>query len=320
MAIYHLSAKTGSKAKGQSAAAKCNYISREDKYSAKADELVHAQSLHMPGFAQQDPVAYWSAADQHERSNGRLFKEVEFALPVELSAQQQIELARDFAQQLTADENLPCTLAIHDKNDGNPHCHLMISERVNDGVERTPDQWFRRHNSKKIESSGARKTESLKPKEWLENTREQWSNMCNSALEQHNIEARIDHRSHVERGIDATPGLHLGPSANGYEQRTGQKSFRREKNEEQRKDVDNEYRKREEQREEAQENLELALEEYLAEAAQEAVDMIEMQRENERMLQQQAQQEAMRQRQQQEQEQRQEPELELELEYEGPRM
>lgn len=318
MAIYHLSAKTGSKAKGQSAAAKCNYISREDKYSAKADELVHSESLHMPDFAQHDPSAYWSAADQHERSNGRLFKEVEFALPVELSPAQQIVLAHDFAQQLTARENLPCTLAIHDKQDGNPHCHLMISERVNDRIERTPDQWFRRHNSKKIESSGARKTEALKPQQWLENTREQWSSMCNAALEQQNVQSRIDHRSHFERGIDTAPGLHLGPSANGYEQRTGQKSFRREKNEEQRKDVDSEYRKREEQREEAEKNLELALEEYLAESAQEAVDMIEMQRENERMLQQEAQQEALRQEQEQEQRQQQEPELELE--YEGPRM
>ena len=39
----------------------------------------------MPEWAEEDPRSYWKAADEHERVNGRLFREVEFALPRELT-------------------------------------------------------------------------------------------------------------------------------------------------------------------------------------------------------------------------------------------
>ena len=44
------------------------------------------------------------AADAHERANGRLFREVEFALPRELNEGEQIELAREFSRRLTCAE------------------------------------------------------------------------------------------------------------------------------------------------------------------------------------------------------------------------
>ncbi|MDE7981757.1 hypothetical protein PZE18_27145, partial [Escherichia coli] len=47
-------------------------------------------------------------------------------------------------------------------------CHLMISERINDGIERPAAQWFKRYNGKTPEKGGAQKTEALKPKAWLE--------------------------------------------------------------------------------------------------------------------------------------------------------
>ena len=141
MAIYHLTVKTGSRYGGQSALAKSEYIEREGKYERQDDERAHRESDNMPEWAEENPRAYWEAADEHERANGRLFREVEFALPRELNEGGQIELAREFARpSLTSagnGERLPYTLAVHRGNGENPHAHLMISERANDGIERS---------------------------------------------------------------------------------------------------------------------------------------------------------------------------------------
>ena len=67
----------------------------------------------MPEWAQADPGKYWEAADENERANGRLYSEVQFALPKELSEPQRRELAGRFAARLTGGEKLPYTLAIH---------------------------------------------------------------------------------------------------------------------------------------------------------------------------------------------------------------
>ena len=211
MAIYHLTAKTGSRSGGQSAKAKADYIQREGKYARDMDEVLHAESGHMPEFVER-PADYWDAADLHERANGRLFKEVEFALPVELTLGQQKALASEFAQHLTGAERLPYTLAIHAGGGENPHCHLMISERINDGIERPGNQWFKRYNAKQPERGGAQKTEALKPKAWLEQTREAWADHANRALERAGHDARIDHRTLEAQGIERLPGVHLGPN------------------------------------------------------------------------------------------------------------
>ena len=128
MAIYHLKTSVGTRSGGQSAAAKSDYIHREGKYSRDPAELVHAESGNMPAWAEGRERLYWEAADAHERANGRLYREVEFALPVELDPAQRLEAARAFARHLCDGERLPYSLAIHrgeSKEDGqpdNPHC------------------------------------------------------------------------------------------------------------------------------------------------------------------------------------------------------
>jgi len=67
----------------------------------------------MPDWAEDDPRTYWDAADLHERANGRIFVSADFALSRELSVEDQIDLARAFAHELTDEERLPYTLAIH---------------------------------------------------------------------------------------------------------------------------------------------------------------------------------------------------------------
>ena len=225
MAIYHLSVKTGSRGGGQSAKAKSEYIEREGKYEKDRDELAYSESGNMPEWAGDDPQKYWEAADEHERANGSLFKEVEFALPVELDERQQRELASSFAADLTGEERLPYTMAIHRGGGENPHVHLMISERGLDGHDRDAEQWFKRANKANPEKGGALKTRSFMNKEWLENTRQAWETAANTALDRAGRSERIDHRSlavqreeAIERGqvdradeLNRQPGVHLGP-------------------------------------------------------------------------------------------------------------
>ena len=64
----------------------------------------------------------------------------------------------------------------------NPHAHLMISERANDGIERSREQWFKRYNSKDPEKGRARKSMATRPKDWLEQTRKDWADHANQAL------------------------------------------------------------------------------------------------------------------------------------------
>ena len=215
-AIYHMKVRTASRSKGQSARAAAAYIERTEEYGRdpeRAAELVYTESGHMPGWADADAggVAYWDAADLYERNNGRLYKSVEIALPLALSAAAQRDLAVQFAHHLTDAEQLPYTLAIHAGNGENPHCHLMISERTNDAIERSPATWFKRYNAAAPEAGGARKTTALHPKDWLLETRAAWAAQTNQALERAGHAIRIDHRSLEAQGIDRVPGIHLGP-------------------------------------------------------------------------------------------------------------
>jgi hypothetical protein len=218
VAIYHLTANIGSKDDGKSAGQKCAYITRTDAYKNKADECAYTASGNMPKWPkvnpQEDASHYWKAADTYERDNGRLFRELEFSLPRELTLDQQKELCHAFADKVTTlakGEKLPFTFAIHvDKDSHNPHCHLMISERVNDGINRNASTWFKRANAKDPKKGGAIKTQELNGRQWLNPTREAWAAMANGALKKAGIASTIDHRSHEERKLDALPTKHMG--------------------------------------------------------------------------------------------------------------
>jgi len=211
--MYHLHLKTGSRNKGQSATAKSDYICREHKYENQQDICLYTESGNMPEFAKDNPRDYWEAADNFERANGRLFIEIDFALPNELGAADQCHLASMFAATLTNERDLPYTLAVHEGHGNNPHAHIMISERANDGIDREPDQWFSRANPDEPELGGAAKDRGLQKKEWLLEVREEWANEANAFLERRDCEQRLDHRSLQEQGIDREPQQHVGPAA-----------------------------------------------------------------------------------------------------------
>ena len=232
----HVNVKTGSRSAGQSAAAKYDYISRAGKYGAACqDEVVHLESGLMPAFASSDARLYWAAADSHERSNGRLFRSLTAALPNSLDAADRLDLARSFAAHVTGGE-LPYTLALHaglSKQAGvenNPHLHLVFSERVNDGVAREAEQWFRRAAPKGGDpaTGGARKSERTKPRAWLDETRQAWAAEMNLAFDRAGVADRVTPESHAaqlaqareagdaaeeERLLLNPPSEHIGPAA-----------------------------------------------------------------------------------------------------------
>lgn len=176
------------------------------------------ESGHLPAWAAEDAGMYWDAADRYERANGRLYVSADFALPRELSPEDQMDLVRNFVTELTAEESLPYTWAIHAGRDEegrahNPHAHLLLSERGHDGHERSPAAWFARAHPTDAARGGARKSRAIHGRAWMERARERWATQTNRALQKAGVERQVDHRSYQRQGIDREPGMHYGPAA-----------------------------------------------------------------------------------------------------------
>lgn len=247
MAIGRLSMKVGKAGKAGPHAA---YIARDGQYAnrlERGERLEATESGNMPAWAEGQPQAFWQAADAFERSNGTTYREMEIALPRELDAPQRIELAREWVRQEIGDRHA-YQWAIHVPTaaDGGeqPHLHLMFSERQRDGLERDPDQYFKRYNAKAPEKGGARKgygpnagqtlTRSERAAD-LKELRGRWQEMANQHLERAGIEARIDMRSHADRGLDYAPEAKQLPSQwRDQEQRAQVLEYRAARGEQQR--------------------------------------------------------------------------------------
>jgi len=216
MASYHLSVKTGGKG---NASPHADYIAREGKYAREKDsDLEHKESGNMPAWAEHKPSEFWKAADTSERANGCTYREIEIALPRELKPEQRLELVRDFVQQEIGDRHA-YQFAIHNPKAAiaggeQPHAHIMFSERLNDGIHRDPEQYFRRANSKDPERGGAKKMRfgetPTERKEHLFAQRERWADLQNKYLERYQHTDRVDARSLKDQGIEREPERHLG--------------------------------------------------------------------------------------------------------------
>ena len=221
MAIFHLTAKIISRGKGQSAIAAAAYRSGERLRDEQADEQKFYQTraeriefteILAPKDAPEwahDRNALWNHAERAEkRKDAQLAREIEVSLPHELTAQQREWLVKDFAREAFVRKGFAVDIAIHapdkDSDQRNHHAHLMVTRRTlgADGFAPTKD-WKR--NPQELA-------------EW----REQWAHLANRHLERHGHEARIDHRSLKEQGIDREAGVHLGYAANEMTQRGAQ--------------------------------------------------------------------------------------------------
>jgi len=93
-----------------------------------------------------------------------------------------------------------------------PHAHVIFSARTVDGLDRSPEQFFRRWNAAHPERGGAHKDPAMNCMGAVKAARVLYTDVVNVHLEQHGHAARLDPRSLGERGIDRTPEPKLLPS------------------------------------------------------------------------------------------------------------
>lgn len=198
--------------KPKHAASHAMYILRLGKYSGcdKFEDLVHDESGNMPKWAAHDPIIFWECADEFERKNGTPYSEIEFSLPNELSDEQCIELLQDYVRREFGTKHA-YTFAFHSKISElsgvrHKHAHVVYSERVIDGVERGPEQYFGR--AAKLGSDpakgGCRKLRAnmnrTEKSAFVEQQRERCCAVLNEYLERFNQDHTYDHRSFKRQG------------------------------------------------------------------------------------------------------------------------
>ena len=242
MAIYHCSIKIISRGKGKSAVAAAAYRSGENltnKYDGITHEytrkggVVHTEVLlpdHAPA-EYADRAVLWNAVEKIEKAkNAQLAREIEIALPKELTREQSISLVREYVKEQFVNAGMCADIAIHDKEDGNPHAHVMLTIRPieQDGTwgAKQKKEYILDRDGNKIYDPKKRsyKCKSIPATDWNEQTkaekwRSAWAEICNRALEQNGHTERIDHRSYARQGIDQIPTVHLGVAAFQMEKR-----------------------------------------------------------------------------------------------------
>jgi hypothetical protein len=175
-------------------------------------------------------AALWNAVEKCERNaNAQLAREIELALPVELSKEQNVELVRSYVKDNFTAAGMCADICIHDKGDGNPHAHIMLTIRPFDGrrawAAKSRKEYLTDENGERIRlASGNFKTRKIPTVDWNEQSkaeqwREAWSSAANAALEEANAAVRIDHRSYQRQGIEQIPTVHMGVAATQMERR-----------------------------------------------------------------------------------------------------
>lgn len=216
MAIFHLSVKVISRAAGRSAVAAAAYRSADRLHDERLDRahdftnkagVVHSEVL-LPENAPeewQDRERLWNDVEAFEkRKDAQLSREIEFAIPREMSQAQGIELARDFVQREFVDRGMVADLNVHwdigDDDQAKPHAHVMLTMREI-VVGEDGDAGF-----------GA-KVREWNRTELVEQWRERWASHVNERLAALDIDARVDHRSLAAQGIALEPQDKIGPAA-----------------------------------------------------------------------------------------------------------
>jgi len=215
MAIYHLHVKVIGRKSGSSAVASAAYRSasrlRDDRLERSHDfsnkrGVVHSEVMLPEDAPEQwsDRERLWNDVEAFEvRKDAQLARDVEFALPREMTQAQGIELARDFVQAEFVDQGMIADLNVHwDKaEDGapKPHAHVMLTMRSVD------------------ENGFGPKVRDWNRTEMVERWRERWAELANERLAELDIDARIDHRSLEAQGIALEPQSQIGAPAQRIE-------------------------------------------------------------------------------------------------------
>ncbi len=194
--------------------------------------IAHTENL-LPSHAPpdfQNRSALWNSVEKIEKSkNSQLAGEIELAIPKELPPEQQIELVREYVKDNFVSAGMCADIAIHDKNDGNPHAHIMLTMRpLNENGEwgaKSKKEYITDKNGERIKlKNGNFKTKKVDTVDWNEQSkaelwRSKWAELANKYLEQNFIADRIDHRSFERQGTEQIPTIHLGVAASQMERK-----------------------------------------------------------------------------------------------------
>lgn len=262
MSIYHCSIKNISRSSGRSAVACAAYRSGEELEDLETGITHDYRKKTGIAFAEiflcknapesfQNREELWNEVEKIEKAaDARLAREIEVAIPRELSLEEMKNLVAGYAKMLT-EEGMCVDAAIHLKI-WNPHAHLMCTTRKIK-ADGTWDQKEKKvyaldefgnkipvidpeTGEQKIGARGRRiwkrvtvAANDLNAKENVEKWRKMWSEHCNAYLEP---EQQIDHRSYERQGKkDMIPTIHEGYAAREMEKR-GQLAERCEMNRE----------------------------------------------------------------------------------------
>jgi hypothetical protein len=252
VAIYHLSVKTISRSQGRSATAAAAYRAGIEIVDERTGEIydytkkggvLHSE-LILPSGENADRAEFWNSVEKHhKRGDAVLVREVEVALPAELTQEQRKELAVSFARELAERYGVAADIALHSphtltsrdlknnpdqhqetdpetgrKHNGNWHAHIMLSacHVAQDGTL-----------GKKAVELDPIHCQRAKIENMADRERVRWSELSNVSLEKEGHDSRVDHRSLKDQGIDREPTKHLGVEATNYERRTGEPSRKR---------------------------------------------------------------------------------------------
>ncbi len=211
MAIYHFSVQVIGRASGRSAVSAAAYRAGERLHDERLDRdhdfrvrsgVEHSEIMLPEGAPEQwrDRERLWNDVEAFEkRKDAQLAREVEFAIPREMTKAQGIELARDFVQSEFVDRGMIADLNVHwdigSAGQPKPHAHVMLTMR-----EAGPDGF-------------GQKVRAWNVKENVERWRERWADHTNARLAELDIDARIDHRSLADQGIELEPQSKIGAPA-----------------------------------------------------------------------------------------------------------
>ncbi|WP_454960572.1 MobQ family relaxase, partial [Filifactor alocis] len=194
--------------------------------------ITHTEIL-LPQNAPQefsDRGTLWNSVERIEKSkNSQLAREIEIALPKELDKEKQIEPVQEYVKENFVKVGMCADIALHDKNDGNPHAHILLTMRpLNEDKTwgaKSKKEYILDNNGEKIKLKNDNyKTKKIDTVDWneqdkAEQWRKAWADIANKYLEENSIQEKVDHRSYQRQGIEQIPTIHLGVSASQMEKK-----------------------------------------------------------------------------------------------------
>jgi Ti-type conjugative transfer relaxase TraA len=204
VAIYHLSAKIVSRARGQSVVASAAYRSGEalsdERYGITHDYtrkhgIAHSEIMAPDGSPAwvRDREVLWNRVEAGElRKDSQLAREIEIGLPIELSHAESVDLMRDYLAKEFISKGMIADFAIHRDDPNNPHAHVLLTLR------------------QATESGFGSKVRSWNAKSNLLHWRSAWMERANEHLARAGLALRIDHRTLEAQQIELTPQRKIG--------------------------------------------------------------------------------------------------------------